>query len=45
LAEGIVGYYSTVGTIKYTTKPKLYINDFTANHLNDYAHSYTGYYD
>ena len=43
--EGLVGYYSTVGTIKYTTKPKIYINDFTSNHLNDYSHNYTGYYD
>lgn len=41
---GIVGYYSSAGTIKYTTKPNLYINNFSSKSLNEYTHTYLGYY-
>lgn len=41
----VIGFYSPVGIIKYTTKPKLYINNFLENHLNDYTYNYTGYYE
>ncbi len=40
-----VGYYSTASVMKYTTKPKIYINDFQNKVINNYTHNYTGYYD
>lgn len=40
-----VGYYSGAAIIKYTTKPKLYINNLKANFLNSYSNSYTGSYE
>lgn len=45
LAEGIIGYYSSVSTIKYTTKPNIYINNFNIKVLNSHTHEYIGYYD
>lgn len=41
---GVTGHYSSTAAIKYTTKPKVYINDFEENILNSYTHNYTGYY-
>jgi hypothetical protein len=41
---GVTGYYSGAGAIKYTTKPKVFINDFNENSLNEYTHNYIGYY-
>ena len=43
--ESTVGYYSGASTIKYTTKPKIYINNFDMRKLNPFTHSFTGYYD
>lgn len=43
--KAITGYYSGASTIKYTTKPKIYINDFNMKKLNAFTHSFTGYYD
>ena len=40
-----VGYYSGTSVIKYTTKPKLYINNLRAGFLNSYSNSYTGCYE
>lgn len=42
--KGVSGYYSAAGVMKFTTKPKVYINNFKENHLNDYTYNYTGYY-
>ena len=40
-----VGYYSGAAIAKYTTKPKLYINNLRAGFLNSYSNSYTGCYE
>lgn len=40
-----VGYYSGAGVAKYTTKPKLYINNLREGFLNSYTNSYTGCYE
>lgn len=45
LSFSAVGYYSDTSVIKYTTKPKIYINDFSASIINNYTHNFTGYYD
>lgn len=39
-----VGYYSSVGVIKYTTKPAMGINDFSAS-INNHTQQYTGFYN
>ena len=39
-----VGYYSTVGVIKYTTKPKVIIDGLAFGHINTHNYSYTGVY-
>lgn len=44
-ALGITGYYSSIGTTKYTTKPTVRINDFKENSLNNFTNNYIGYYD
>ena len=43
--NSIVGYYSSVGVLKYTTKPKVYIDRLNSTSLNAHLYSYTGYYD
>lgn len=43
-AGGQVGYYSTVGVAKYTTKPKIHVNDFVEGFINMHRYEYTGYY-
>ena len=40
-----VGYYSTVGIAKFTTKPILYIADLDSNSINNYRINFTGFYD
>lgn len=42
-----VGYYSTVGIIKYTSKPIVYIEDFKDNQsrIETFRSSYTGIYE
>ena len=45
LSACTVGYYSTVATMKYSSKPKIYINDFKNVGINLYTYNYTGYYD
>lgn len=39
-----LGYYSSVGVAKYTTKPKVYINNFEDNFINANTQRYTGVY-
>ena len=41
----ISGYYSDSALIKYTSLPKVYINNFREAGINNYAHNYIGYYD
>lgn len=41
----IIGYYSDAAVAKYTTKPKLYINNLRKGFINAYTNSYTGCYD
>ena len=40
----ITGYYSTVGVIKYTTKPNIYINNLDKYNVNSNIYNYTGIY-
>ena len=40
-----VGYYSSTGIAKYTTKPKLYISNLRPGFLNTYSNRYTGCYE
>jgi hypothetical protein len=40
-----VGYYSGASVAKYTTKPKLYINNLREGFLNSYTTTYTGCYE
>lgn len=42
---GEVGYYSTVGIAKFTTKPILYIADLNSTAINNYRINFTGVYD
>lgn len=41
---GTVGYYSTVGIIKYTTKPQILIKDLKQGRINSARYNYTGVY-
>lgn len=43
--EGTVGYYSTVATGKYTTKPKVYINNLREGFINMHEYKYIGFYN
>ena len=42
--NGEVGYYSTVGVSKYTTKPELSINDLGVGIINMHDYKYIGFY-
>lgn len=42
--KGVVGYYSTVGIIKYTTKPQVYILNLESFNNNFHFYNYTGVY-
>ena len=42
--NGVVGYYSTVGILKYTTKPDISILDLKSMKNNGHQYSYTGVY-
>lgn len=42
---GDVGHYSTVATGKFTTKPKVYINNLTEGFINMHEHTYIGFYN
>ena len=42
--NGTVGYYSTVGVIKFTTKPNLYILNLSTGVNNYHIYGYTGVY-
>lgn len=44
IGESEIGYYSTVGIGKYTTKPSVFINDFENNFSNTHNYKYTGIY-
>ena len=41
---GVIGYYSTVGVIKCTTKPSVSIDGLTFGQANMHRYSYTGVY-
>lgn len=41
---GVIGYYSTVGIIKCTTKPEVTIDGLQAGQTNVHTYSYTGVY-
>ena len=43
-ANNTVGYYSTVGIIKYTTEPTVYIQSLVASSTNAHNYAYTGVY-
>ena len=43
-ASKTLGYYSTVGTIKYTEEPSLIIDDLVTTKNNLHQYSYTGIY-
>ena len=45
--NGITGYYSTVGIIKYTSKPNVYIKGYETNtsNIKPFQTSYTGVYE
>jgi len=40
-----IGFYSTVGVIKYTSKPEIKINNLTVASNNTHLTSYTGVYN
>lgn len=40
--DGAVGYYSTVGIIKYTSKPSLYIKELSSSGISIFYPIYTG---
>lgn len=42
--DGITGYYSTVGIIKYTTKPSVTLLGLNSMKNNSHQYSYTGIY-
>ena len=42
--DDVVGYYSTVGVIKYTTKPKVSILTLAETGNNSHIYTYTGLY-
>lgn len=42
--DGVIGYYSTVGVVKYTTSPKISISGLTYGTLNAHRYYYTGVY-
>ena len=42
--DNVVGYYSTVGVIKYTTKPKVNILTLAETGSNSHIYTYTGLY-
>lgn len=44
-ATGEIGYYSTVGVSKYTSKPSLTINNFTSGIVNTHTLKYVGIYN
>nr|DAF37639.1 MAG TPA: hypothetical protein [Caudoviricetes sp.] len=39
-----VGYFSTVGVGKYTSKPNIYINQLTDGIINTHQFHYIGFY-
>lgn len=43
--NGEVGHYSTVAIGKYTTKPKVYINNLKEGFINMHERSYIGFYN
>lgn len=42
--DGQVGIYSTVGVIKYTTKPTVSLQNFDFGHINQHNYTYVGVY-
>ena len=44
-SQDIPGYFSTVGIIKCTSKPSVYINNLNADNINFFVNEFTGIYD
>ena len=42
--DGTIGYYSTVGVVKYTTVPKISIANLSFRKINPHRYYYTGIY-
>lgn len=42
--DNITGYYSTVGVIKYTTKPEISIKNLSLESINNFQNTYIGKY-
>jgi hypothetical protein len=42
--DGMIGIYSTVGVIKYTSTPDVYIENLEFGHINQHNYSYVGIY-
>ena len=42
--DGMIGIYSTVGVLKYTSTPDVYIENLTFGHINQHNYSYVGIY-
>jgi len=42
--DSIVGYYSTIGIVKYTAKPRVEISGFVNNSTNLHTTEYVGLY-
>lgn len=42
--DGTIGIYSTVGVIKYTSTPDVYIENLTFGYINQHNYSYVGVY-
>lgn len=44
-SNGIIGYYSDIGIIKYTAKPLVYIEGLDKNQINTHNYIYIGKYE
>ena len=42
--NGIIGHYSTIGVVKFTTKPQLGISNLDHTKLNTHRYDYIGFY-
>lgn len=40
-----IGYYSTVGVVKYTYKPNIYIEGMTVGEVNNFVHNFIGVFN
>lgn len=42
---GEIGYYSTVGVVKYTTEPAVFIDGMTIGEVNNFTHNFIGVFN